>query len=318
MRQILTTIRFRPRVALGVLATLGAGSLLSGCHIDMWAQPKVDAYEESDFFADRQASRPLVPGTRAQGALKETDPVYYTGFEPTGRRVARIPQRAVRAFASPGEMLKRGQDRYEAYCTPCHSRVGNGNGFITQRGLGYWQKLPASFHTDRLRKVEDGHIFDVITNGYGVMYGYASRVQNVDDRWALVAYVRALQLAQNADPALLTPEGRTRLQQLQAERTRLERENAELRAPTGGLRAGEGHGGGQGHEPPVPAAAPGPQGMTPAEGGVNPNQEGKPTPLVEGGIPVERPANRTPGGPAPTQPNRPGATPSDANGGERP
>lgn len=175
--------------------TLGATAALSGCHVDMWRQPYIKPYYQSAFYPDQQASRPLVAGTVPQGDLKTDDPVYYTGKGADGRTLIRtIPVRAVQAFASPKAMLGRGRDRYNAYCTPCHGKTGNGNGFITQRGLGYWQKLPASYHTDRLRKAEDGHIYDTITNGYGIMYGYASRIQDPNDRWAIVAYVRALQL----------------------------------------------------------------------------------------------------------------------------
>jgi mono/diheme cytochrome c family protein len=193
------------RVAGGATLLLGAAILLSGCHVDMWRQPKVIAYHESDFFADRQGSRPLVPGTVAQetGARSE-DPAFYTGLV-NGKPIKTIPVKAVKAFASPKDMLLRGKDRYNAYCTPCHSQTGDGNGFITQRGLGYWQKVPASYHTDRLRKIEDGHLYDVIVNGQGIMYGYASRIQDVNDRWAVVAYIRALQLAKSGAPGVSAP-----------------------------------------------------------------------------------------------------------------
>jgi mono/diheme cytochrome c family protein len=170
--------------------------MLSGCHLDMWRQATLRPYREFDFFENRMANRPQVPNTVAQGKMKTTDPVLHTGKR-DGKLVKEIPLQAVQAFESPKAMLLRGQDRYDAYCSPCHGKTGNGNGFIMQRGLGYWQKLAASFHTDRLRKVEDGHIYDVITNGKGVMYGYAARIQDVNDRWAIVAYTRALQLAQS-------------------------------------------------------------------------------------------------------------------------
>ncbi len=177
---------------------LGMGVALSGCHIDMWVQPKIKPYYASDFFADAQGNRPLVTHTVAQGEPRLSDPAYYTGYDENRKVVAQTPVKAVQAYASPKEMLLRGQDRYNAYCSPCHGRVGNGNGYIMQRGLGYWQKLAASYNTDRLRKVGDGHIYDVIVNGHGVMYGYGSRIQNVNDRWAIVQYVRALQYANSA------------------------------------------------------------------------------------------------------------------------
>ena len=186
------------RTVAGALSLLGVASLLSGCHVDMWRQSKVKAYYESDFFSDRQGSRTLVSHTVSQGAIRADDPAYYTGYV-AAKAVKVTPVRAVKAFVSPKAMLLRGQDRYNAYCSPCHGRTGDGNGFIMQRGLGYWQKLAASYHTDRLRKIEDGYIFDVISNGHGVMYGYASRIPDIDDRWAIVNYVRALQLTRTAN-----------------------------------------------------------------------------------------------------------------------
>ncbi|GAB4456569.1 MAG: hypothetical protein OHK0029_14770 [Armatimonadaceae bacterium] len=188
-------------ITLTLLCTAG---MLSGCHLDMWRQAKLKPYREFDFFADRSTMRPVVPNTVARGKMESTNPVLYTGRGADGKLVKNIPVEAVRAFESPKAMLLRGEDRYAAYCTPCHGKVGNGNGFIMQRGLGYWQKLAASYHSDRLRNIEDGHLYDVITNGYGVMYGYAARIQNVNDRWAIVAYIRALQLAQGTGGARTT------------------------------------------------------------------------------------------------------------------
>jgi mono/diheme cytochrome c family protein len=189
------------RAWAGATILLGAAVMLSGCHVDMWRQPRVRAYGDFEFFADRQGSRPLVPGTVSREAgIRSDDPGYFTG-KVNGKPIKTIPVRAVQAFKSPKDMLLRGQDRFMAYCTPCHGQTGNGNGFITERGLGYWQKLPASYHTNRLRKVEDGHIYDTLTNGFGIMYGYGSRIQDVNDRWAVVAYVRALQLTHAGQPS---------------------------------------------------------------------------------------------------------------------
>lgn len=193
----------------GATALLLAGVVLSGCHIDMWNQSKMKPYYESDFFPDRSANRPLVEHTVPRGQIHSADPAYYTGFM-NGKLVATIPVRAVQSFESPKAMLLRGQNRFNAYCSPCHGRAGDGNGFIMQRGLGYWQKLAASYHTDRLRKIQDGHFYDVITNGYGVMYSYGARIQDVNDRWAVVSYVRALQLTRATSPAM--PETNTPLQ----------------------------------------------------------------------------------------------------------
>ncbi|MBC8103703.1 MAG: cytochrome c [Cytophagales bacterium] len=194
---------------VGATLLLGNALLLSGCHVDMWVQPKMKPYYESDFFSDRSELRPIVPHTVAVGGLESRlDDAYMLGRTPQGKYVPQIPVKAVRSFVSPKAMLERGQDRYNAFCSPCHGKTGNGNGMITQRGLGYWQKLPASYFTDRLRKIEDGYLYDVLVNGHGVMYGYGSRIQDINDRWSVIAYTRALQLAHNADPALATAEAR--------------------------------------------------------------------------------------------------------------
>lgn len=173
-----------PMVA-GLLA-MAAG--LAGCHTDMWRQPKEEAYAPSDFFPDGQANRPLVPGTIPRDHLRE-DGAYFTGVT-AGRYIDRFPIEVTRA------VLARGQERYNVYCTPCHGQLGNGQGMIAHRG--FTLKRPVgNYHTDRLRKMPVGHFYDVITNGYGAMYSYASRIEP-QDRWAIVAYIRALQLSQNA------------------------------------------------------------------------------------------------------------------------
>jgi mono/diheme cytochrome c family protein len=181
-------VKMSLRYALG-LAALTSVSVLSGCHIDMWQQPKMKAYYESDFYTNRQSSRAIPDGTVAQGQLRSGDA--YT----SGKFVAQIPAEAVKALGGPKAMLDRGQDRYDVFCSPCHGTLGNGNGFIAQRGMGFWQKMPATLHQPRLLKVEDGYIYDVLTHGKGAMYGYASRIQDYNDRWAVVAYVRMLQKA---------------------------------------------------------------------------------------------------------------------------
>jgi mono/diheme cytochrome c family protein len=194
---------------------LGSAVTLSGCHTDMWAQNKMKPYYESDFFADRSELRPIVANTVPQDGLEaRLDDAYSRGRLPNGKFLPQIPPKSVGNFNSPKDMLLRGKDRYTAYCSPCHGNNGDGNGMITQRGLGYWQKLPATYYTDRLRKVEDGYLYDVLVNGHGVMYGYGSRIQNIDDRWAVISYVRALQLAHNANPSL-APAGT--LQAVEAE-----------------------------------------------------------------------------------------------------
>ena len=185
---------------------------LAGCHTDMWVQPKGQTLAESDFFADGQNSRPLVSHSVAQGHLK-TDQEYYTGF--TGGKlvngelvdaevVDKIPSAALKAFGGDQKkMLERGQERYDIYCSPCHSKLGDGNGMIAQRGFSQ-ARPPGNYHTDRLQKMPIGHFYQVITEGYGVMYSYASRIEPAD-RWAVAAYIRVLQKSQNAESADLTP-----------------------------------------------------------------------------------------------------------------
>ena len=205
-------LKFQTRATLLGIATL-AMIFLAGCHTDMWVQPKGQTLAESDFFADGANSRPLVQHSVAVGHLK-TNQEFQTGF--TGGKlvngelvdalvVDKIPYAALKAFNGDQEkMLKRGQERYDIYCSPCHSRLGDGNGMIAQRGFSQ-ARPPGNYHTDRLRKMPIGHFYQVITEGYGVMYSYASRVEPAD-RWAIASYIRTLQTSQNAESADLSPE----------------------------------------------------------------------------------------------------------------
>lgn len=161
------------------------GVLASACEQQMADQPRYEPLEASDFFADGRASRPAIPGTVAQGQPREND-VLYSG-KVDGQAAAAIPLEVTQA------LLARGRGRYDIFCAPCHDRVGNGRGMIVQRGF----RRPASFHTGRLREAPAGYFFDVMTNGFGVMSSYASQVP-ARDRWAIVAYIRALQLSQHA------------------------------------------------------------------------------------------------------------------------
>jgi mono/diheme cytochrome c family protein len=177
----------RKRVAVGILA----GTLIllgAGCRQDMHNQPKFKPLRQSTFYADQRSSRPIIEGTIARGQLKE-DRYYYTGMNGTA---------AGEEFPFPvtKEVVERGHERFNIYCTPCHSKLGDGNGMIVQRGL----KRPPSFHDPRLVKAPVGHFFDVMTNGFGAMPDYASQIP-VRDRWAIIAYIRALQLSQNATTA---------------------------------------------------------------------------------------------------------------------
>ena len=174
---------------------LGLAVLMSavGCHTDMWVQPKQAPLDESTFYADASASRPLVPGTVARGHLQE-DTKFFTGRDEKGQLITDLPMKL--SDKDLKALLLRGEERFNIYCSPCHGRTGDGQGMITKRGLAL-RRPPANYHTDRLRKMPIGHFYDVITNGYGVMFSYASRVEP-QDRWAIAAYIRALQLSENA------------------------------------------------------------------------------------------------------------------------
>jgi mono/diheme cytochrome c family protein len=174
---------------------------VAGCHTDMWRQPKHEPLDASEFFADGQASRPLLPGTIARDHLRE-DGAFFTGSE-NGKWIDKMPVEVTK------ELVKRGQERYDIYCSPCHGRIGDGKGMIALRG--FQLKRPVgNYHTDRLRNMPVGHFYDVITNGYGAMYSYASRVEP-QDRWAIVAYIKALQLSQNATVEDADTEGKAKL-----------------------------------------------------------------------------------------------------------
>jgi mono/diheme cytochrome c family protein len=164
----------------------------------MHDQPKYQPLEASTFFEDGRASRPRVPGTVARGR-RDDDVLLVTG-KADGKLTEVFPAPVTRAE------LERGQQRFDVYCSPCHDRVGTGQGMIVMRGY----KQPVSFHDDRLRGMPAGYFFDVITNGFGVMPSYAAQVP-VADRWAIAAYIRALQLSQRATLAEVPAAERTAL-----------------------------------------------------------------------------------------------------------
>lgn len=166
---------------LAVLASSG------GCRLDMHDQPRYKPLAESDFFGDGRSARPVVENTVARGQLRN-DEHFFEG------KVDGLPAATLPMELTP-ELLERGRQRFEIFCSPCHGHAGYGDGMVVQRGL----RPPPSFHIDRLRNSPPGHFFDVITNGFGAMYSYASRVEP-RDRWAVIAYIRALQLSQNATP----------------------------------------------------------------------------------------------------------------------
>lgn len=173
------------RLLLVGTATPMLAMLLAGCRLDMHVQPKYRPLDPSPFFADERSARAPVPDTVARGHLRIDDHLY-TG-KVNGALADSFP------FPITRRDLDRGRERFEIFCSPCHGRLGYGNGMIVQRGFS----APPSYHTDRLRQAPLGHFFGVITNGYGRMFSYAARV-SVEDRWRIAAYIRALQLSQHA------------------------------------------------------------------------------------------------------------------------
>jgi hypothetical protein len=190
------------RTAWGALLA----ALLAGCVQKMSDQPRYEPLEASTFFADGMASRPLVPGTVARGQLR-TDEHFFTG-RVDGELADRLPDRSL-AERSLEELLLRGRERFNIFCSPCHDRVGTGQGMVVRRGF----PQPPSYHSDRLRQAPIGYFFDVATNGFGRMPSYAVRVPT-DDRWAIAAYIRALQKSQHAEVDSLPEEDREKLQQV--------------------------------------------------------------------------------------------------------
>lgn len=184
------------RLAAGLVGPL----LLTACAQQMADAPRYDPFERSAFFADGLSARQPVPDTVARGELV-ADELLASGRE-NGVEVDRFP------FPVGEETIRRGQDRFEVFCSPCHGRVGYGDGMVVRRGFS----PPPSFHTDRLRAAPVGHFVDVMTNGYGAMPSYANQVPP-RDRWAIAAYIRALQLSQHASLDDLPADARQQLEQ---------------------------------------------------------------------------------------------------------
>jgi len=171
---------------------------LTACHQKMANQPRYDPLEASDFFQDGMSARPRIAGTVARGEISN-DPFFDSG---------KIGQQIGDGFPMPvtADLVNRGEQRFNIYCSQCHGRVGDGDGMIPSRGY----RRPPSFHTDALRKQPTGHLFDVMTNGFGAMPPYRTMISPAD-RWAIVAYIRALQLSQNATVADVPAAERAKL-----------------------------------------------------------------------------------------------------------
>jgi cytochrome c553 len=168
-----------------IVAVSAAAIMLTACRNDMHNQPRYKPLAATDFFGDGRSARPTIEDTVARGQLR-LDPAHYTG-KMNGKDIDYIPIVITKAD------VERGQERFNIYCSPCHGRLGNGHGMIVSRGL----RQPPSYLDQRLVDAPIGHFFDVMTNGYGSMYSYASRVA-IDDRWRIASYIRALQTSENA------------------------------------------------------------------------------------------------------------------------
>jgi mono/diheme cytochrome c family protein len=173
---------------VGTYAGLFVILILAGCRQDMHDQPRFKPLAKSDFYPDLRSARPPVEGTVARGEFHE-DTYFYTG------KMGDSPGDYMPFAVTQGD-LDRGRERFNIYCAPCHSRTGDGNGMIPQRGFRH----PPTYHDERLRKAPLGYFFHVITEGFGAMPDYASQIPP-RDRWCIVAYIRALQLSQNATVA---------------------------------------------------------------------------------------------------------------------
>ncbi len=196
---------FRPDRAEGFAGRLSRwGCLLlwtllgAACQQQMADQPRYQPLQRSTFFGDERSERPLVAGTVARGHL-DADVAFYTG-KVGGGLVTTLPVPLSLA------LLERGQERFDVFCSPCHDRTGAGNGMVVQRGYRH----PPSYHIARLIQAPIGHFFDVMTHGFGAMPDYAAQVPP-RDRWAIAAYIRALQLSQSATLADVPPAERQRL-----------------------------------------------------------------------------------------------------------
>ncbi len=209
-----------------MLAALVSLSFVAGCRVEMYDQPRMKSLRGSEFYPDSQSARPYIKGTVARNPVWTNRNSSFA--EATGGRLGTVtvPGDSADAYASRlaadggtydkngsipipvnRALILRGQDRFNIYCSPCHGRLGNGDGMIVQRGF----PKPQTYHSDRLRAMPDGYFYDVITNGFGRMYSYASRVVP-EDRWAIVAYIRALQLSQHATLQDVPPQERNKIQ----------------------------------------------------------------------------------------------------------
>ena len=168
-----------------LLSVVVAAAALAGCRQDMHDNPRYEPLEATTFFADGRASRVFAANTVARGTLREDTHLYQGRVD--GQLATTFP------MAVTAQTMARGQERFNVFCAPCHGRTGTGNGMVVQRGF----RAPPSYSEERLRNAPVGYFFDVMTNGFGAMQDYAAQIP-VQDRWAITAYIRALQFSQNA------------------------------------------------------------------------------------------------------------------------
>jgi cytochrome c553 len=188
----------RRNTASRLVALAALGLTLVACRQDMHDAPRLEPLEASTFFTDGRASRLPVANTVARGLLREDEHLYQGKIDGELTDIFPMPVTA--------EVMARGRERFNVFCSPCHGRTGQGNGMIVQRGF----RAPPSFHEERLREAPVGYFFDVETNGFGAMQDYASQVA-VEDRWAIAAYIRALQFSQRAAIGDVPPDRRADL-----------------------------------------------------------------------------------------------------------
>jgi mono/diheme cytochrome c family protein len=188
----------RPKAFSRALLVVLAAVVLAGCRQDMHDNPRYEPLEATTFFSDGRASRAFVANTVARGTLREDTHLYQ----------GRVDGQLATTFPMPvtAQVMARGQERFNVFCAPCHGRTGTGNGMVVQRGF----RAPPSYSEERLRNAPVGYFFDVMTNGFGAMQDYAAQVP-VQDRWAITAYIRALQFSQNARLEDVPADRRTEL-----------------------------------------------------------------------------------------------------------
>ena len=203
----LVTQLLKPR-RLGLILLLTICLLLAvGCRQDMQDQPRFKPLRPNPMFDDGGSARPLVEGTVPRASASFRPSWIAAAARPTPVSEGNDPTKATQfPFSITANVIDRGQDRFNIYCAACHGRIGDGRGMVVQRGF----RQPPSYHIDRLRSAPVGHFYDVVTNGFGAMPSYADQIPS-QDRWAIIAYIRALQLSQHAPVSDVPLEKRNKL-----------------------------------------------------------------------------------------------------------